>query len=57
LDAQSGQQIWNNTTVDLLPRPDGSMDICKDRLYFSAWGENASGDLVCVDIHTGQILW
>ena len=57
LDAQSGQQIWNNTSVDVLPRPDGAMDIYKDRLYMSAWGPDETGDLVCVDIHTGNILW
>jgi outer membrane protein assembly factor BamB len=55
-DAQSGQQIWENNTLNPAPVFIGTMDIYKDRLYFSAW----MGDgcyLVCVDIHNGNLLW
>jgi outer membrane protein assembly factor BamB len=57
LDAQNGQKIWENTTLNPVPSPDGAMDIYKNRLYFSAWGPNAIYHLACVDIHTGHTLW
>ncbi len=57
LDAQSGQTVWLNTAIDCIPAPNGKMDIYKDRLYFSAWGPNATHHLACVDIHTGKELW
>ena len=58
LDAQSGQQLWENSKLQqATPAPDGSMAIYKDKLYFTAWGPNASHYLICVDIHTGEKLW
>ena len=57
LDAQNGQTMWHNTAIDCIPTPNGKMDIYKDRLYFSAWGPNATHHLACVDIHTGKELW
>jgi outer membrane protein assembly factor BamB len=57
LDAQSGQMLWKNTTLNPLPAPDGNMAVYKDRLYFSAWGDNATHHLGCVDVHTGEELW
>jgi outer membrane protein assembly factor BamB len=57
LDAQSGQMLWENTTIKCLPAPDGNMAIYKDRLYFSASGNDATYHLACVDIHTGEELW
>jgi hypothetical protein len=57
LDAQTGQQIWENTTLNPIPNPDGRMAIYKDKLYFAAWGENVTYRLMCVDIHTGKLLW
>jgi outer membrane protein assembly factor BamB len=57
LDAQTGQQIWENTVIDPIPAPWGRMAVYKDRLYFSAWGYNATHHLACVDIETGRELW
>jgi outer membrane protein assembly factor BamB len=57
LDAQTGEQLWINNTINPIPAPRGRMAIYKDKLYFSAWGENATRHLACVDIHTGQELW
>ena len=57
LDAQSGQQLWINTIINPIPAPEGRMAIYKERLYFSAWGANATHHLACIDIHTGQELW
>jgi outer membrane protein assembly factor BamB len=56
LDAQTGQQIWENTVIDPIPAPWGRMAIYKGRLYFSAWGDNATHHLACVDIETGREL-
>jgi outer membrane protein assembly factor BamB len=57
LDAQSGQQLWINTAINPIPTPYGRMAIYKDKLYFAAWGTNATHHLACVDIYTGQELW
>jgi len=57
LDAQSGQQLWENTTLNPLPAFQGAMAIYKDRLYFSMSNGDATYGLACVDIHTGQELW
>jgi outer membrane protein assembly factor BamB len=57
LDAQSGQQIWENTILNPYPAFDGRMAIYKDRLYFSMSNGDATYHLECVDIHTGQELW
>jgi outer membrane protein assembly factor BamB len=55
-DAQSGQQIWENNTLNPAIVYMGAMDIYKDRLYFSA-GLIDGCYLVCVDIHSGNFLW
>ena len=57
LDAQTGQTVWENTTLNPLPQPDGNMAIYKERLYFSAKGYNVTSHLACIDIHTGKELW
>ena len=57
LDAQTGQQIWENTTSKPLPAPEGRMAIYKDRLYCSISGGNGYYYLFCADIHTGKELW
>ena len=57
LDAQTGLQLWKNTKINPIPAPDGRMAIYKDKLYFSAWGDNATHHLACVDINTGRELW
>ena len=57
LDAQTGQQIWENTTTNPLPAPEGRMAIYKDKLYCSISGGNANYYLLCVDINTGKELW
>jgi outer membrane protein assembly factor BamB len=57
LDAQNGQILWENTTLNPIPAPHGRMAVYKERLYFTAWGYNATYHLACIDIHTGQELW
>jgi outer membrane protein assembly factor BamB len=57
LDAQTGQQIWENTTSRPLPAAEGRMAIYKDKLYCSISGGNANYYLLCVDINTGKELW
>jgi outer membrane protein assembly factor BamB len=57
LDAQTGQQLWENTVINPIPAPQGRMAIYQDKLYFSAWGTNATHHLACIDIHTGKELW
>lgn len=58
LDAQNGQQLWENTTLNTaVPSPNGRMAIYNGRLYFSAWGPDATHHLTCVDIQTGKELW
>ncbi|NLJ83050.1 MAG: PQQ-binding-like beta-propeller repeat protein [Bacteroidales bacterium] len=57
LDAQTGQQIWENTTSNPTPAFDGKMDIYKDRLFVSVSNQNATYSLLCVDTHTGKELW
>jgi len=57
LDAQTGVQIWENTSSKPLPAFDGRMAIYKDRLYCSISGGNAKYYLFCADIHTGKELW
>lgn len=56
-DAQSGEQLWLNTAINPMAAPDGNMAIYKDKLYFTAWGPNATYHLACVDIYTGEELW
>jgi outer membrane protein assembly factor BamB len=58
IDAQSGQQLWENTTLN--PRPPfiwGTMDIYNDKLYLVRAVGGKPNDLACVDIHTGEALW
>jgi outer membrane protein assembly factor BamB len=57
LDAQSGEQLWINTIINPMAAPDGNMAVYKDKLYFTAWGQNATYHLACVDIQTGEELW
>jgi len=57
LDAQSGQQLWENTTLSPHPAHHGKMAIYKDRLYFSHYGKDIAYSLACVDAQTGQTLW
>ena len=57
LDVQTGQTVWQNTTLNPYPAFDGAMAIYKDRLYFSVSGNNATYHLACIDIYTGQELW
>ena len=57
LDAQNGQQLWENTTSNPRPAPDGRMAIYQDKLYCSISGGNATYYLFCADIHTGKELW
>ena len=56
-DAQTGQLLWQNTAIKAFPTPWGRMDTYNDKLYFSAWGENATHHLACVDINIGEELW
>ena len=57
LDAQSGQMLWENATLNPIPAFNGAMAVYKDRLYFSASRKDVTNQLVCVDIHTGSELW
>jgi outer membrane protein assembly factor BamB len=57
LDAQSGQILWENNIIKSKPAFHGMMAIYKDRLFFSASGNDATYHLTCVDIYTGKELW
>jgi outer membrane protein assembly factor BamB len=56
IEAQTGQVLWV-TEKDYIPNPRGRMDIYQNRLYFAAWGENATHWLYCLDARTGKLLW
>ena len=57
LDAQTGQTVWANPSINPIPVFHGAMAIYKDKLYFSAKGANATSHLACIDIQTGKELW
>jgi outer membrane protein assembly factor BamB len=53
-DAQSGQILWSNVSVEAIPAPDGRMDAYKDKLYLTA---SSGGYVYCISISTGELLW
>ena len=57
LDAQTGKQLWANTTIKPHPIIHGRMAIYKDKLYFSFSGSDIKHYLACIDTHTGAELW
>ena len=55
-DAQSGQILWSNTSIEAFPAPDGRMDAYKDKLYLTAY-PTGGVYLYCLSISTGELLW
>ncbi len=56
-DAQSGQILWSNVSVEAIPAPFGRMDAYKDKLYLTAHPHDGYVYLYCISISTGELLW
>ncbi len=56
-DAQSGQVLWSNVSIQAYPAPFGRMDAYQDKLYLTGLSNDAHVYLYCVSINTGELLW
>ena len=62
IDAQTGQEIWRNTSICATPNGDvGETPIYQGRLYVAGVASDETGyifyGLTCLDAYTGKELW
>lgn len=56
-DAQTGKELWINSTVNAYPAPDGRMDAYNGKLYIAAYPTSDIVVLICMSTLTGEVLW